>query len=356
MMPLRSTPWKRTNRTLKHPLWVTILLAAAAAVVSLGLGSFSFGPSELWRAFVLQVSGEELDGRLEAVWSVFWQIRLPRVALAVLVGAALAGSGAAAQGLFRNPLADPSLIGVSAGGAMGAVTIIVLGGAWMLRLPVGLQSLLMPAAAFGGSLLMARLVYRLSLRNGALVVADMLLVGIALNAMAAAYIGVMVYLSDYGQLRDFTFWSLGSLAGASWNQVLAVAPFLLLPLWAVTRKASALNALLLGEAEARQLGVDTGRLASVIALAVACAVGASVAVAGVIAFIGLVVPHIVRLWLGPDHRRLLLVSMVAGAAVLLVADLVARTVMAGSELPLGILTAFAGAPFFLYLLKRKSGS
>ena len=282
--------------------------------------------------------------------AVFWSIRLPRVLLAILVGAALAVAGAAMQGLFRNPLADPGLIGVSSGGAMGAVVAIVLGdviGDWV---PLGVW--LLPVFAMITGVAVTLLIYQIAKIDGQTHVATMLLTGIAVNAFAGALIGTMIYLATDDQLRRFTFWTLGSLGAANWTSVLVGAVFILPPLLVLPRAARALDALLLGEAEAGHLGIDAQRLKRWLIIGTAAMVGVSVALCGMIGFIGLVVPHLIRLVLGPSHRTLLPASALLGGALLLAADLGARTLDPPAEVPIGILTALIGAPFFIYLLLK----
>ncbi|MDF3931985.1 FecCD family ABC transporter permease [Pseudomonas citronellolis] len=279
------------------------------------------------------------------------QIRLPRTLLGVATGGVLALAGVAMQGLFRNPLADPGLIGVSSGAALGAAIAIVFG-ASIGGLPEAFAPYLLSACAFAGGLLVTALVYRLGRHNGQTNVATMLLAGIALTALAGALIGLFTYLADDATLRTLTFWNLGSLNGASYPRLW---PLLLVTLavacW-LPRRVDALNALLLGESEARHLGFDVERLKVELILCTALGVGAAVAAAGLIGFIGLVVPHLLRLIVGPDHRLLLPASMFGGAILLLLADLLARLALAPAELPIGIVTALIGAPFFLYLLIR----
>lgn len=283
------------------------------------------------------------------------EIRLPRVALGILIGASLAVSGAVMQGLFRNPLADPGLVGVSAGAGLGAIVVIVLGStvAGPLLALVGIYAV--PLAAFGGGLATTWLLYRVATRRGQTSVATMLLAGIALGALAGAFSGVLVYLADDRQLRDLTFWGLGSLAGATWTKIAAAGPIIVLGLAATPMLARGLNAMALGEASAAHLGIPVQRFKNIAVTAVAAATGASVAVSGGIGFIGLVVPHLLRLTIGPDHRYLLPASALLGACLLLLADVVSRTVVAPAELPIGIVTAAVGAPFFLWILLRRRG-
>jgi iron complex transport system permease protein len=285
---------------------------------------------------------------------VIRDIRLPRTILVTMVGAALALSGAVMQGLFRNPLADPGLVGVSAGAALAAGATIVLGDSLLAPLFGRLPFFILPFGAFLGGLVASLILYAVATREGRTSVATMLLAGIALGALAGAMSGFLAYLSDDRQLRDLAFWSLGSFGGATWTKVMAVAPILLPLMLAAPFLARGLNALALGEAEAFHLGLHVQRLKAAAILLVALAVGASVAVAGMIGFVGIVVPHLIRLLLGPNHRVLLPASALGGAILLLGADILARTMVSPAELPIGIITAAIGAPFFLWLLLRRN--
>ncbi len=279
-------------------------------------------------------------------------IRLPRVLLGGLVGAALGMSGAAMQGLFRNPLADPSLIGISSGAALAATLVIIVGDAVSLSLPLMVGLFVLPIGAFVGGLVTTMIIYRLATIAGQTVVATLLLAGIAINALGQAFSGLLTFFATDTQIRSITFWKLGSLGGATWLSVGVAAPFIFAPLVIFPRLARGLNALLLGEAEALHLGISIENVKRLTVILVAMAVGASVAFTGIIAFVGLVVPHLLRLMMGPDHRRLLPGAALLGASLLLAADLIARTVVAPAELPIGVLTALTGAPFFLWLLLR----
>ncbi|UUD65509.1 iron ABC transporter permease [Pseudomonas seleniipraecipitans] len=327
------------------------LLLALALWLSLALGPVSLPLGDTVRA-ALRLAGLPLDDEgLQQAELILGQIRMPRTLLGLAVGAVLALCGVAMQGLFRNPLADPGLIGVSSGAALGAAVAIV-GGAALGGIPELFAPYLLSLCAFLGGLVVTALVYRLGRRNGQTSVTTMLLAGIALNALAFACIGLFTYLADDATLRTLTFWNLGSLNGASYARLW---PLLLVTLavalW-LPRRAQALNALLLGESEARHLGVAVERLKRELVFCTALGVGAAVAAAGMIGFIGLVVPHLVRLLVGPDHRVLLPASALAGASLLLLADLFARLILSPAELPIGIVTALIGAPFFLYLLLR----
>jgi len=331
-------------------------MALSALLVLMSLLAMSSGASGIPVGRVLAVLSEAMSGKAQGGDAlIILQVRLPRLFLGILIGAALATSGALMQGLFRNPLADPGLVGVSAGAALAAAATIVLGDALLTPLIGPLPFGALPIGAFFGGLLTTTGLYLVSTRGGRTSIATMLLAGVAFGALAGAVMGLFSYLSDDRQLRDLTFWSLGSLSGASWTKVAAVAPLVLPMLLASPFLARGLNALALGEAEAFHLGVPVQRVKALAILLVAVAVGASVASAGMIGFVGIVVPHVLRLMAGPDHRFLLPASALLGGALLIGADTVARTVAAPAELPIGILTAAIGAPFFLWLLLRRQG-
>jgi len=321
-------------------------LLALTSIASLGVGASG---TSFWTALGRWVLGEEIGTR-EAV--ILLDIRLPRLALGVLVGAALAVSGAVMQGLFRNPLADPGLVGVGAGAGLGAITAIVLGTLLPIALQDALSYYLVPVAAFFGGWATTLLLYRISTSRGRTSVAVMLLGGIALGALAGAVSGVLIYMADDAQLRDLTFWGLGSLAGATWGKVAVAGPLIGLALAAAPFLARALNGLALGEGPAAHLGIPVQRMKNIAILTVAAATGAAVAVSGGIGFVGIVVPHLLRMLIGPDHRFLLPCSALLGATLLIAADMVSRTVIAPAELPIGIVTATLGGPFFLWILLR----
>lgn len=341
-----------TRIVTARPLFLFLgILLLLVVWLSLALGPVSLPLGDTLRALAhmlgLPVSVDGL-GQAELIVG---QIRLPRTLLGIATGGVLALAGVAMQGLFRNPLADPGLIGVSSGAALGAAIAIVFG-ASIGGLPEVFAPYLLSACAFVGGLLVTALVYRLGRHNGQASVATMLLAGIALTALAGALIGLFTYLADDATLRTLTFWNLGSLNGASYPRLWPLLLITLLVACWLPRRVNALNALLLGESEARHLGFDVERLKIELILCTALGVGAAVAAAGMIGFIGLVVPHLLRLIVGPDHRVLLPASMFGGAILLLLADLIARLALAPAELPIGIVTALIGAPFFLYLLIR----
>ena len=341
-------------RTLVKPRSLFIGLGALCLLtiwLSLALGPVSLPLFDTLRA-ALRLMGVPIQEQgLEQAELILGQIRLPRTLLGLAVGGVLALSGVAMQGLFRNPLADPALVGVSSGASLGAA-IAIVGGFALGGLPEFLGPYLLSFCAFVGGLAVTALVYRVGRRNGQTHVGVMLLAGIALTALAGSIVGFFTYLADDATLRTLTFWNLGSLNGASyarlWPLLIVTAG---VALW-LPRRAKALNALLLGESEAGHLGINVEGLKRELVLCTALGVGAAVAAAGMISFIGLVVPHLVRLLAGPDHRVLLPASVLAGATLLLCADLIARLALAPAELPIGIVTAFLGAPFFLYLLLR----
>jgi len=283
---------------------------------------------------------------------IVWEIRMPRMMTGVLVGAALAVSGAVMQGLFRNPLADPGLVGVSAGAGFGAVSAIVLGSFLPAAMIAVVGHYLVPVAAFLGGWATTLLLYSIATRGGRTSVATMLLAGIALGALTGALTGLITYYATDDQLRDLTFWGMGSVAGASWAKFMASAPIILLTLIAAPFLARALNALALGEAAASHLGIDVQKMKRIAILTVAGSVGASVAVTGGIGFIGIVVPHLLRLVQGPDHRGLLVNAALLGGIILLLADAISRSIIAPAELPIGIVTAALGGPFFLWILLK----
>ncbi|MBL4720605.1 MAG: iron ABC transporter permease [Alphaproteobacteria bacterium] len=354
-----NVPGAVASRHMRRRIMGFCLLAglALAFLFSVGFGAVTISPGQIL-ALLAKPLGLDLPwsyGQREE--TILYAIRLPRACLGMMTGAALAVAGAALQGLFRNPLADPALIGVSTGAALAASVVIVFSAGWAATMIAPLLPYLLPIAAFGGGLLTTLIVYMIANRDGQTDVATMLLAGVALNAIAAAGIGLLVFISDDQQLRDLNFWLLGSLGGVTWARLLPAAPFICIAIIALPLMARHLNAMLLGEREALHLGFHVERTKRVIIIMAALAVGASVALTGVIGFIGLMVPHLVRLVMGPDHRALMPASVILGATLLLVADLAARTIALPAELPIGILTSCVGGPFFLWLLmaRREKG-
>lgn len=287
----------------------------------------------------------------ESAAYILWQIRLPRLIGALFIGAALAISGATMQGLFRNPLVDPGIIGVSSGAALAAALYIVF---LQSLLPESFSTYALPIVAFLGGWLVTFMLYLLAQRNGQLHIAIMLLIGIALAAFTGALTGVLIYIADDTQLRSLTFWSMGSLAGMSWQMVAIMAVVVIICSPLIWREHRALNALTLGEDDAQYIGFEIAKVKRRLVFYVALLTGASVACVGAIGFVGLVIPHVMRLMGGSNHRYLLLNSLIGGAILLMIADTLARTLAAPAEIPVGIFTALFGAPF-LAVMVWKSG-
>ncbi|TYP97682.1 iron complex transport system permease protein [Sphingobacterium allocomposti] len=322
----------------------------AVALLSLSLGAYYIAIDDVWRLILEKIgmaTSDSLDG------DVLFVVRTPRVLLGLLVGAALGGAGAAVQGIFRNPLADPGLIGISAGASLFAVLVI----AFESILFVGLSQLfghyLLILGSFVGAGLTAFMVYRLSLKEGRPQVTTMLLAGIAINGLAGALTGLTTYMATEQQLRTITFWMLGSLGGATWESVAAVTPFIILPVFGMLFFGKALNAFALGETQADLLGMRTDNVKLWVVTLGTLAVGAAVAVSGIIGFVGLLVPHTVRLMGGADNRYVLVASIIMGSMVLTLADVLCRTLAAPIELPIGVITALLGTPVFLYILIKE---
>ena len=330
---------------------ILIIVATVTALAAISLGSISIAPKRVIEVLFGMHSANQLDWARDAL--VIQQIRLPRLVLGSAVGAALAVAGAIMQGLFRNPLADPGLIGVSSGAGFAAAAAIVLGGRMLPDTVGALPFAILPAAAFLGALVSTLILYAGASRGGRTSMSVMLLAGIAFAALAGAGTGWLSYISDDRQLRDLTFWSMGSLGGATWGKVAIVIPMIVPALIAVPFLAHGLNAMALGEAEAFHLGVNVQRLKVAAVLLVSVAVGAAVACSGLIGFVGIIVPHLLRLSVGANYRFLLPASALLGASLLVGADICARIVVVPSELPIGIITATLGAPFFIWLLLRR---
>jgi iron complex transport system permease protein len=331
-----------------------LIALAGVALLALTLGAAGIPLSRLPAALGLwtDTAGHPMAARDQLV---LWSIRIPRIAAAAMVGALLAASGAIMQGLFRNPLADPALVGVSSGGAFAAAAAIVLTDSSIGQSLRFMQNQLLPIAAFAGSLATTIVLYSIASRSGRTSIAIFLLAGIAIAAIANAGIGLLVFIADDRQLRDITFWMLGSLSGATWPKLATLAPVLGLALIACLSIARGLDVLVLGEAEAFHSGVNVERLKRISIVLVSAMTGVAVSVCGVVGFVGIVVPHLLRLVIGPAHRLLLPASMLLGAVLLVSADTLARTVVAPAEMPIGILTAAIGAPFFLAMLLRQRG-
>lgn len=317
-----------------------LLLLLFSALLASNIGALSITWQDLWQS--------EIE---ESQWQIWLNIRLPRILLAVLVGAALAIAGTLFQGLFHNSMADPALIGVNSGSSLAVAIFILLPN----LLPESWQIYGMMLTAFIGSMLVATLIYFLGY-YGQASVNKLLLAGIAVNALCFSVVGILTYVSNDQQLRQFSLWTMGSLGQAQWHPLVVVSCLIVPAATYAFTLASALNLLQLGEEEAHYLGVNVKRLKKLLIVLGAMLVGASVAVSGAIGFIGLVIPHLVRFRFGADHRWVLPASAVCGAILLLLADTLARTIIAPAELPVGMLTSFLGAPYFLWLvIKYKEG-
>ncbi|WP_425403677.1 FecCD family ABC transporter permease [Hwanghaeella sp.] len=321
------------------------LVMLSAAAVALSFGAY---PVNLLQV-VASLSTDEVD----RAGLVILQVRLPRVVFGLLVGAALGGSGAALQVMFRNPLADPSLIGITSGAAFGAVSAIVVGGALIPGFMAWASYYAIPAVAFIGASVATVLIVAIGQVNGRVDVALMLLAGIAINAIGQSGVGAMMFLADDQQLRTLSFWTLGSLAIAGWDALPVIAVAVLVPVGLLALNGASLNRLLLGDVEAAHLGVDVRRLKRLVVFSVALSVGAAVSFAGSIFFVGLVVPHLVRLLAGPDNRIVVPGSILGGASIMVLADLVARTAAIPQDIPIGLVLGAVGGPFFLWLLMAR---
>ncbi|HEY9047281.1 MAG TPA: iron ABC transporter permease [Ohtaekwangia sp.] len=331
-------------------LLVTVLFSLTTGAVSV--------PVQDVAIIILQKFGIlkniEVDSMHEIVLS---SIRIPRVFMTILIGASLGISGAALQGLFRNPLVEPSLIGVSGGSAAAVVMLIVFGAPLAAILHTWIYTSLLPLVAFAGGLLATFMVLRLSSQVGRTNISVLVLIGVAVNALAGALIGLAIFYADENQLRTFTFWTLGDLGGASWDKLAIASPLLLLSCIGLLFFSKTLNALALGEAEAYHIGVNVEKTKRIVILLAALGVGVSVSLAGMIGFVGLVIPHVIRVSFFPDNKLVLPASIIGGAWLLVFSDIIARVVVSPSELPIGVVTALIGAPFFIGLLmnaKRKN--
>ena len=344
-------PGKPSSRTRTGAVLGGLLIAlAVAAVLSACIGQVPTGPGEVLGSILHRI-GLDL-GPMPAHPSgevTLWEVRFPRVVLAILVGAALGCAGALLQGVFANPLAEPGVIGVSAGAAVGASAAIVVGGAFAAGWTVA-------AAAFVAGLITTVAVYVLARHEGRTEVVTLVLTGVAVNAFAGGLIAFFTFIASPAARDQIVFWQLGSLNGATWNAVAVVAPMTVAGIAATMMIAGKLDLLSLGESAARHLGLDVERLRQIAVLIVALLVSSSVAFTGIILFVGLVVPHLMRIAVGPGHRALIPASALCGSLVLLLADLGARSLVANADLPLGMLTALVGGPFFFWLLRRTRAS
>lgn len=351
MKAARSRPRHRYYKGGRLLIAASSLLLCIVAISSLGIGPTGVTLARLDTLFVVSEDPLNQQARL-----VLFDLRLPRTLIGIFVGAALAVAGAMLQGLFRNPLADPSIIGVSGGAALAAVTTIALSDGPLQLWSSALGIYALPVSAFLGGILATSLLILVAGLGGTMMMSTLLLSGIAFGALAMAGTGLIAFVSDDDELRDLTLWQLGSLSGSSWDKVLGIAPVAVLLVLTLPLTVRALNGLLLGEAEAFHMGISVERTRLVIVTLAAAAVGAAVAVAGIISFVGIVVPHVVRLLVGPDHSILLPASALIGASLMISADIFARMLVQPAELPIGIVMAFIGAPIFLQIVLRRGYS
>ncbi|OKS86580.1 FecCD family ABC transporter permease [Mucilaginibacter polytrichastri] len=326
------------------------LLLIMVVVASICIGAVHIEVSQLWSMISYHIGLSHKPGFTSQQFAVMFNLRLPRVLSGVLIGAALAVSGSAIQGLFRNPLAEPGLIGISSGATLFAALTIVFGGKLLVMVGSNYGYYLLSAAAFAGAFITAWAVYKLAMHKGRTMITALLLTGIAINALAFSFTGLLTYISTDEQLRNLTFWSLGSLGGSSWISIASILPFISIPLAILPFMGKPLNALALGEIQAGHMGFSVNKIKRTVLILATMSVGASVAVAGIISFVGLVVPHIIRIGFGADNRLVIPGSAILGAAMLTLADLVSRTIVAPAELPIGIVTALAGSPVFIYMI------
>jgi iron complex transport system permease protein len=329
-----------------RPFLISAVLLAGVLLLSIAVGSVFIQPGLFFELIARRITGGELAAAARPFDTILFDLRMPRTLLIALVGAALSGSGAAYQGLFRNPLADPYLIGVASGGGLGAVI------AMSMRWPYSTAGLLaVPITAFIGALLTVFIVYQMARIGRTIPVTNLILAGVAVSSFATALTSFWM-INSTGEMRRALVWLLGGSTLSGWRPVLAILPYVVIGLGALLTLGHALNVLQFGDDQARQLGLPTEHVRRLIILAATMTTAAAVSFAGIIGFIGLITPHVVRLVWGSDYRRLLPLAMLNGATMLLVADVLARVVMAPQEIPVGIITALAGGPFFLWVLRR----
>lgn len=332
--------------------WILSGLLIVSCLVSVSIGSVSIEIKQIFSLILNRMGFEESQNFTTIQENVFWILRFPRVLFGILVGVALGVSGVSLQGIFRNPLVDSGLIGIASGASLLASCFIVLSSYFSFLSIVNAQ-LTMAFVAFVGAAVTAFLVYRVSLYNGKINITMLILAGVALNAVSGSLTGLLTYFADDRQLRDITFWTLGSLSGATWLSLSILAFFVLIPAFILMRYRNALNAFALGEKSAYFIGVDTKKVKFVVLLCSTAMVGATVAFSGIIGFVGLVIPHILRLMIGPNHRALMPLSALAGALLICLADLVSRTLINPIEIPIGIITSIIGAPILLLIILKQ---
>lgn len=335
-------------------LIISIFILIAFAIGSLFMGVYDFGGKSPLKVLTEVISGSPNVSLSEKY--VIWDVRLARIVMAILIGSILAVAGTSMQGMFKNPLATPDLIGITAGATLMAAITIVLGAHFREYLPEFVQYSLLSIAAFVGALLTTLMVYKISTSQGKTNVVIMLLSGVAITALGFAVVGFLIYLSKDEQLRDLTFWNLGSLGGATWGKNGILLIVMIVSYSVLINKGKALNALMLGEKDAEHLGIPVEKIKKQIVVMVALMVGACVAFSGTIGFVGLIVPYILRLIFKSNYQIILPLSAVMGSILLLIADTFSRTIVAPSEIPIGVLTAFMGAPVFIAILIRYKNS
>ena len=322
----------------RAPFLSSVVLLFLALLLSLAIGSVFLSPQEIWQTILGR--GSDIST------SILWKIRLPRTILIALTGAALGGSGATYQGLFRNPLADPFLIGVASGAGLGAVI------AMSIKWPYTFWGLMaIPMAAFIAALLTVFIVYTLARVGQTVPTTNLILAGVAFSSFATSLTSFLMIRST-SEVRRALGWLLGGASLGGWSAIFAVLPYIVIGLGILLLSGHSLNLLQFGDDQAQQLGLNVTRTKRILLIASSLVTAAAVAFSGIIGFIGLIVPHVIRLWFGPDYRRLLPLSVLGGAAALLVSDVIARIVIAPQEIPVGIITSLAGAPFFLWVLRR----
>ena len=331
----------------KRPYLLNTILLLAAFVFSIALGAVFIAPETILRILAAQLPGISIEPDWPASFAaIILAVRLPHTVLVALTGAALASSGAAYQGLFRNPLADPYLIGVASGAGLGAVLAMAIN--WPTNI---FGFYLIPMAAFVGAITTVLLVYNLARVNGLVPLTTLILAGVAVGVFASALTSSLMLRTDL-QIHSAISFLLGGSPMAGWDPVMAALPYMIIGMGLLSLSGHMLNVLQFGEEEAKQMGLSVGRAKIFIIITASLTTAVAVAFSGVIGFIGLIVPHIIRLIWGPDYRRLIPLSIFGGASALLIADMLARIVIAPSTLPVGIVTALAGAPFFLWILRR----
>lgn len=330
-----------------HPLVTSIIMLLLAFLASVAIGPIYIAPNTLLAIIASKLPGFQIDPSWpESFNTILFSVRLPHAALILITGAALGGSGAAYQGVFRNPLADPYLIGVASGAGLGAIL------AMSIQWPQNLLNLYaIPVAAFLGALAAVAIVYSIARVGNTLPTTSLILAGVAISSFATSLTSFLMLRSNQ-ELRRALGWLLGGGMMNGWDPVLAALPYILIGLFVLVVSGHALNVLQFGEEQATQLGIPAEKVKAGLILAASLTTAAAVAFSGIIGFIGLIVPHLVRMFWGPDYKRIIPLSILGGASALLIADLIARTILNPQVLPVGIVTALAGAPFFLWVLRR----